>query len=360
MKATPLFPAALLALVLWACPPYYGYEYPDGTFPATPVNMENVNSEYDDINMTAPTLWANNLIVFASNRETQGGTFDLVCHPTSFIWDKTSGNLSVNDPEFDEFAYLDDFLAATRTPGNEYGPFTFYLNERIDGKYVDHQYFFYSSDTSGSQDVYFLKYTFDSTGTFTGQFQPSKLETPRPLNFLCNESYDEMYLTLKMSPISYDFHRKPGDDVCEQLVFCDNSEGNFNIYTIDIPDSVDLDVFLTTKELKIKVKPEKLNSEYNERCPYVCGDFMVFSSDRAEGMGGYDFYWSVYENGEWGEPRNFGAPVNSFSNEYRAIVDYALEFENQLMIFSSDRPGGKGGYDLYYVGFDKMPEIKYK
>lgn len=347
------------AFLLWGCPINYGYKYPDGTIPTTPVNLENVNSEYDDINMTAPQLWEYNLIIFSSNRGTQGGTYDLVKHPTSFIWDKTSGNLTTNDQGFGEYDYLDNFILATQTTGNEYGPFTFYQNMDIDGENIDKQYLFYSCDKAGTNDIFLLSYTFDSTGTFTEQFQPSKMEIPRPIHFLCNEGYNEMYLTLKMSPISYDFHRKPYENDIEQLVYCDDSEGNFNIYTIDIPDSTNLDSFLTTKESKIKYKPEKINSSNNDRCPYVCGDFMVFSSDRPGGLGGYDFYWSVFENGEWGEPVNFGEPVNSSSNEYRAIAEYAIDFDNQLMIFSSDRPGGKGGYDIYYVGIDLIPDTVY-
>jgi hypothetical protein len=86
---------------------------------------------------------------------------------------------------------------------------------------------------------------------------------------------------------------------------------------------------------------------------------MVFSSDKPGGLGGYDFYWSVYDNGCWSNPVNFGAPVNSAYNEYRAIASYAFEFDNELLIFSSDRPCGKGGYDLYYAGIDVMPNLVY-
>lgn len=359
MKLFQSFIILCIAILLWGCPLKYGYDYPNGSIPETPVNMENINSEYDDVNMTAPELWEYNLIVFSSNRETQGGKFHLMVHPTSFLWDKTSGSFSTNDQGFEEYSYLNDFLAATKTYGNEYGPFTFYQNRQVDGKYIEKQYLFYSCDTSGTNDIYLLSYTFDSTRTFTEQFQASKMPAPHPIHFLCNEGFNEMYLTIKMSPTTYDFHRKPGDNVFEQLVYCDDSEGNFNIYTIDIPLGVELDAFLTTKELKVKKKADKLCSNSNDRCPYVCGNFMIFSSDRPGGLGGYDFYWSVYENGEWGEPVNFGAPINSSSCEFRAIAEYAHEYENQLMIFSSDRPGGKGGYDIYYLGIDLMPELVY-
>ena len=35
----------------------------------------------------------------------------------------------------------------------------------------------------------------------------------------------------------------------------------------------------------------------------------------------------------------------------------AFGYENDLMVFSSNRPGGLGGYDLYYVGIDKISPI---
>jgi hypothetical protein len=62
-------------------------------------------------------------------------------------------------------------------------------------------------------------------------------------------------------------------------------------------------------------------------------------------------------NGNWSTPVNFGASINSESNEFMAIADYTHEFENQFFIRSSDRPGCKGRYDLYYVGIDVMPSL---
>lgn len=168
-----------------------------------------------------------------------------------------------------------------------------------------------------------------------------------------------MYFTLKMSPWKYSYISKPTDNVFEKIIYCENSGGNFDLASIDIPENSSLDNFLFKGKNVTTTKIDNLNSNYNDCCPYVCGNFMVFSSDRPGGLGGYDFYWSTYTNGKWSNPVNFGAPVNSEYNEYRAIAEYAFEFDNQLLIFSSDRPGGKGGYDLYYAGIDVMPELVY-
>ena len=94
----------------------------------------------------------------------------------------------------------------------------------------------------------------------------------------------------------------------------------------------------------------------NDECPFVNGRLMVFTSDRAGGFGGYDLYYSIYENGIWSAPVNFGEKINSEFNEFRPITVLAWGFNLDLMFFSSDRPGGKGGYDLYYVGIPKMIE----
>src|SRR5438034_124979 len=47
-------------------------------------------------------------------------------------------------------------------------------------------------------------------------------------------------------------------------------------------------------------------------------------------------------NGDWGEPRNLGRPVNSDANEY-----YPTVAANGTLYFGSRRKGGKGGADIY-------------
>lgn len=82
--------------------------------------------------------------------------------------------------------------------------------------------------------------------------------------------------------------------------------------------------------------------------PTLCdnGNVLVFASDRAGGKGGIDL-WIVRkaENGVWEEPRPL-MELNSSGNE---ITPYFLSCDT--LIFASDGFGGKGGYDLYYTTF---------
>ena len=74
---------------------------------------------------------------------------------------------------------------------------------------------------------------------------------------------------------------------------------------------------------------------------------MVFASDREGGYGGFDLYYSVFSDEQWSQPQNFGSQINTEHDEYRPITfDFA---GYKIMIFSSNRPGGKGGFDLYSV-----------
>ncbi len=46
--------------------------------------------------------------------------------------------------------------------------------------------------------------------------------------------------------------------------------------------------------------------------------------------------------------------INSGSDEYRPILfEEGVDFEKYMMVFSSNRDGGKGGFDLYFVGVKK-------
>lgn len=94
-----------------------------------------------------------------------------------------------------------------------------------------------------------------------------------------------------------------------------------------------------------------MNTTSNDHMPFVFGDLLIFASDR---LGGYDLYYSKKTVGRRSEPVNPGSQINSVHDEYRPVVSSHLEFANRLMIFSSTRPGGLVGFDLYVAGISKF------
>jgi hypothetical protein len=82
---------------------------------------------------------------------------------------------------------------------------------------------------------------------------------------------------------------------------------------------------------------------------------MIFTSNRPGGLGGYDLYYSIFKNGNWSSPVNLGPEINTSSDEYRPVLGYHPDFTNFFLMFSSNRPGGKGGFDLYFSGVE-FPE----
>jgi outer membrane protein OmpA-like peptidoglycan-associated protein len=59
-------------------------------------------------------------------------------------------------------------------------------------------------------------------------------------------------------------------------------------------------------------------------------------------------YMSKFQYGKWNEPERIEAPLNDlrYNNAHPAIAAYKKG--KQIMYFSSDRPGGKGGKDIWY------------
>jgi hypothetical protein len=72
-----------------------------------------------------------------------------------------------------------------------------------------------------------------------------------------------------------------------------------------------------------------------------------FSSNRPGGFGGFDLWTLVWSDslGSWGNAANCGPTVNSAFDE---IDPYAAVGEG-VLFFASNRPGGAGGYDLYFA-----------
>jgi outer membrane protein OmpA-like peptidoglycan-associated protein len=89
------------------------------------------------------------------------------------------------------------------------------------------------------------------------------------------------------------------------------------------------------------------------------GKYLYFSSNRPGGFGGMDLYVSEKINGKWGKPLNLGQKINSDKND---VFPYA--HTDGKLYFSSDKEGGKGGLDIYYYdlydeGKSKTPDAFY-
>ena len=72
------------------------------------------------------------------------------------------------------------------------------------------------------------------------------------------------------------------------------------------------------------------------------GQRLYFASDKPDGMGGLDLYYSNWRNGYWEDPVNLGPEINTEGNE-----TYPFISETGELFFSSDGRGGLGGKDIY-------------
>jgi outer membrane protein OmpA-like peptidoglycan-associated protein len=101
---------------------------------------------------------------------------------------------------------------------------------------------------------------------------------------------------------------------------------------------------------------EKINTEGREMFPFVAKDStLYFSSDGYLNLGLLDIFKSNLLKGDDSEPENMGAPYNSGYDDFAFYVDS----ENKSGYFSSNRPDGKGGDDIYsFNSFQCKQEIK--
>ena len=90
-----------------------------------------------------------------------------------------------------------------------------------------------------------------------------------------------------------------------------------------------------------------VNSAANEQNAQLSKDGLAiyFASDRPGGRGGLDIWVTrrASLDSPWEQPVNLGAPINT------ASADFApnLSIDGHLLFFASNRPGGHGAIDLY-------------
>ncbi len=103
------------------------------------------------------------------------------------------------------------------------------------------------------------------------------------------------------------------------------------------------------KWTNIKNLGPNINSEYWDSQPMISndGNILFFVSDRPGGYGGTDIYMSVKKDGEWAKAVNAGKMINSEDDEMAPVIG----IDDINFTFSSDRPGGYGGLDIYVSKF---------
>jgi hypothetical protein len=79
------------------------------------------------------------------------------------------------------------------------------------------------------------------------------------------------------------------------------------------------------------------------------GDTLYFSSNRPGGFGGLDIYYSVRsERGDWGPALNMGPVINTPFNEDAPFISE----DGRTLYFSSPGHPGLGGYDIFFSSRD--------
>ncbi|TGK30286.1 hypothetical protein EHQ05_04835 [Leptospira yasudae] len=115
-----------------------------------------------------------------------------------------------------------------------------------------------------------------------------------------------------------------------------------------------LNIYKTVKDKKTGrwTDPEHLNeinSNFNEKMPAISpdGNFLIFSSDRPGGYGDFDLWISVRntKNGTWSQPKNLGAPLNSSESDILPFIHQ----DGEQLYFSSNREDERKKFKLYRI-----------
>lgn len=114
------------------------------------------------------------------------------------------------------------------------------------------------------------------------------------------------------------------------------------------------DLYFATKNEngwdKIKNLGPPINTVENEGAFSVSADghYIFFTScSRSGGKGQCDIWLTIDKNGKWGEPLNLQAPINTKYWESQP----SIASNGRVLYFTSDRPGGFGGTDIWKSEF---------
>jgi len=95
------------------------------------------------------------------------------------------------------------------------------------------------------------------------------------------------------------------------------------------------------------------NYNYMHPCISPDGRTLFFTSDKPSGEGGTDIYYSKRKKGKWGKPRNLGSKINTSMHE-----GFPFMHSDGKLYFCSKGHVGFGGYDIFMTEQNENGEWK--
>ncbi len=252
----------------------------------------------------------------------------------------------LNTPK-DEFApYLSSNLNDLIFSSNESGYSNFYISQYNSGSFTNKRkisgsinkkrnnqsYLSFSNEKSGLFTTYNYKNRKSKVSLFSFNKDGNNYNTGIEQQFLVNKKY------------------------CGQPTF--SKSGNKLVFVAENENSK-LDLYIVYKNLDGSwATPEEIKSlntsDYDEMTPSFSGeDTLYFSTAGYGGEGGLDVFYSVFENGSWGNP----TPLKGINTEFDD-TDFKVLNNSNLAIYSSNSSNGSGGLDLYLAELVEVSEKK--
>tara|TARA_B100000214_G_scaffold230726_1_gene168199 strand:- start:2064 stop:4157 length:2094 start_codon:yes stop_codon:yes gene_type:complete len=266
-----------------------------------------INSEFDD---WSPCLSTDGeLLIFTSNRKNKNEVNDIGLYDQDIYFSNLSNNNFNNVSSLSELNTINDDVAV--------------------GISYDGQRLLLYKEEDGNTDIYESKLSGDSWGNIYRKMG-DKLKGG-------NSDKNETFA-------SFD-----PPDVKLYYITDGGYTGNADIYFSGVMNK-DRNIWGKGQSAGI------INSKFQEGSVYIHPDgrTMYFSSKGHNSIGGYDIFVShVDELGHWGEPKNLGFPINTPYDD----LFYSPTASGRYAYIASNRPGGKGGLDIYKVTYygDEKP-----
>ncbi|GBF43440.1 OmpA-family protein [Leptospira ellinghausenii] len=133
----------------------------------------------------------------------------------------------------------------------------------------------------------------------------------------------------------------------KMILLSSNRDGSIEVMLADGKVGISRDLYVSNWNGKTwsvpTALPSPINTEEIEENPHLLGDTLLFTRYPFGKPNLAKIYYSQFKNNQWTKPKLLPSPIN----DQHATIAAAFNDDGKILFFSSNRPGGFGGFDLY-------------